>query len=79
MRNRIRLDTMKDINGFCAAVNGLDCDVYLVDHKHRYKVNAKSQLSCMLSAAEWGDISVECEQDIYQTIKPWIIEGVSRT
>jgi len=77
MRNRIRLDTMKDINSFCAAVSTLSCDVYLVDTCHRFKVNAKSQLSCMLSASEWGDIWVECNEDIYQTIKPWIIEGVS--
>lgn len=74
MKNRIRLDTMKDITGFCAAVGNLDCEVFLVDSKHRYKVNAKSQLSCMLAGAEWNDIWVECEQDIYQSIVNWIID-----
>lgn len=79
MKNKIRLDTMKDINSFCKKVNTLDCNVYLVDSRHRYKVNAKSQFSCMLAGAEWNDIWVECERDIYQAIKPWIIEGVSAT
>lgn len=56
MKNKIRLDTMKDINSFCKKVNTLDCNVYLVDSRHRYKVNAKSQFSCMLAGAEWNDI-----------------------
>lgn len=79
MKARIRLDTMSEITSFCAAVNKLDCDVYLVDRRHRYKVNAKSQLSCMLASAEWSELAVECEEDIYQAIKTWIIEGVSAT
>lgn len=79
MRNRISLDTLTNITDFCNAVSKLDVDVYLVDSHHKYKVNAKSQLSCILAGAEWRDIWVECEQDIYQAIKPWIIEGTSMT
>lgn len=73
MKNKIRLDTMNDINRFCAAVSGIACDVYLIDPHNRYKVNAKSQLSCMLAGAEWNDIWVECEEDIYQAISEWVI------
>lgn len=73
MKNKIRLDTMSDINNFCTAVSKVNCDVYLVDTEHRYKVNAKSQLSCMLAGAEWSSISVECEEDIYQLISEWVI------
>lgn len=73
MKNKIRLDTMSDITNFCAAVNQVDCDVYLIDNHHQYKVNAKSQLSCMLAGAEWGDIWVMCEKDIYQAISTWVI------
>ena len=72
MRVRIELETMSDICNFCAAVNNVDTDVYLVDSHHQYKVNAKSQLSCMLSGAEWKDIWVECEKDIYTLIEKWV-------
>ena len=73
MRNRIQLVTLTDINKFCETVSRLNCDVYLVDPKYRYKVNAKSQLSCLMAAGEWSDLWVECEEDIYQAISEWVI------
>lgn len=73
MKNKIRLDTMSDINDFCTAISNVNCNVYLVDTEHRYRVNAKSQLSCMLAGAEWNNIWVECEADIYQLISKWIV------
>lgn len=74
MRNKIRLDTMKDIRDFCEVVNTIDADVYLMDKKNQYKVNAKSQLSCMMAGAEWAHIEVYCEEDIYTKIKEWVID-----
>ena len=65
MRVRIELETMTDINKFRAAAQLAGPDVYLTDGTHRYKVSAKSQLSCMLASAEWGDIYCECDEDIY--------------
>lgn len=81
MHNRIRLDTMKDVTGFSAALQNVHSDVFLTDAKNsaRYKVNAKSFLSAILASSEWNEIWVYCEDDIYQVIKPWIIEGVSMT
>ena len=79
MRNRIQLETLSDIVNFCNTVNKLDVNVYLVDSHHRYRVNAKSQMSCLLATSEWNDMWVECDFDIYQAIKTWIVENVSMT
>ena len=73
MRVKINLVTMTDINEFCAAVGMCDADVYLVDSHHQYKVNAKSQISCMLASAEWGDIWAVSDEDIYQSIQKWVV------
>lgn len=72
MRVRIELETMTDINKFCAAAQSAGPDVYLTDGTHRYKVSAKSQLSCMLASAEWNDIYCECDEDIYTIIEKWV-------
>jgi hypothetical protein len=72
MRVRIELETMSDVNNFCAAAEKVKPDVYLVDRIHRFKVNAKSQLACMLASAQWGEIYCECDEDIYSSIEPWV-------
>ena len=72
MRVRVNLETMSDINGLCAAVQNVTSDVYLLDSHHQYKVNAKSQLSCMLAGAEWQEVWIECEEDIYTLIEKWV-------
>lgn len=79
MNNLIRLETLTDINTFHAKVSELPYDIYLTDGTRRYRVNAKSYLSCLMASGEWSSIHVECEEDIYSTLKPWIIEGVSMT
>jgi len=79
MRVRIELETMTDINKFCTAVQAVGSDVFLTDGTHRYKVSAKSQLSCMLSSAEWGEIYCECEEDIYSTIEKWVARNSNVT
>lgn len=63
---------MSDVNGLCNAVSGVIPDVYLVDRVHRFKVNAKSQLACMLASAQWSEIYIECEEDIYSIIEKWV-------
>ena len=72
MRVRVNLETMSDICDLCNVANQVKSDVYLVDSHHQYKVNAKSQLSCMLAGAEWNDVWVECEEDIYTLIEKWV-------
>ncbi len=72
MKNKIELVTMKDVTDFINAVSNIDSEVYLTDPRHKFKVSAKSQLAAALAMAEWDNIFVECEKDIYQTIKKWI-------
>lgn len=73
MKNKIDLVGLKDVMAFVAAINTVDVDVYLVDRTHRFKVNAKSQLAALLASAEWNETWVECEEDIYELIKEWVV------
>ena len=73
MKNRIDLVGFKDIQAFIAAINSVKADVYLVDRFHKFKVNAKSQLAAMLASCEWSETWVECEEDIYELIKKWVV------
>lgn len=73
MKNKIDLVGLKDVMAFVAAINTVDVDVYLVDRTHRFKVNAKSQLAALLASAEWNETWVECEEDIYELIKKWVV------
>jgi hypothetical protein len=72
MKNKIILDTMSDLNKFIIAISDIEEDVYLVDAKRRYRINAKSTIGCLLAKAEWSEIWVECEKDIYTQIEPWV-------
>ena len=71
MRQRIRLDTMTDIQKFIATVSKVDCRVFLEDNTG-YKVSAQSLLGALLSM-EWEEVYVHCEKDIAGIILPWII------
>ena len=73
MKNRIDLVGFKDVMAFVAAINTVDVDVYLVDRTHRFKVNAKSQLAALLASTEWSETWIECEKDIYELIKKWVV------
>ena len=79
MNNLIRLETLTDIRTFHTKVSQLPQEIYLTNGTRRYRVNAKSYLSCLMASGEWEQIWVECEEDIYAALKPWIIEGVSAT
>lgn len=71
MRQRVRLDTMTDIQKFVAAVSKIDDLVFLEDNTG-FKVSAKSLLGALLSM-EWNEVYVNCNKDISGSILPWII------
>ena len=72
MRAKVRLDTMKDINQFVAACAKVNKPVYIADGAG-LKVSAKSVLGVMYSM-EFDTIWCECEEDIYQHIKPFTVD-----
>lgn len=73
MKNKIELVGLKDVMAFVAAVSTVNTDVYLVDRFHKFKVNAKSQLAAILATAEWNETFIECEEDIYELVKRWVV------
>ena len=73
MKVRIELITLTDVTDFCNAVSSLPYDVYLIDKKHSFKVNAKSTIGCLLSQAEWEETWLESEGDCYELIKKWVV------
>lgn len=73
MRNKIELVTLTDVKNFVAAATSIDADIYLVDRNHRYRINAKSTLGCLLAQAEWSEIWVESDVDCYSIVKDWVI------
>lgn len=73
MKNKIELVTLTDVKNFVTAAASIDADIYLVDRNHRYRINAKSTLGCLLAQAEWSEIWVESDVDCYSTIKDWVI------
>ena len=62
MRERIRLDTMKDIENFVNIVSEINKDVYLEDETG-LKVSAKSILGALYTM-EWNHIYCCCDIDI---------------
>ena len=73
MKNRIRLDTMKDINEFVAVVSKYDFPVTITDNTG-LRVNAKSVIGA-IHAMEFKELWLEAEQDIYEAIKPFVTSG----
>ena len=71
MRQRVRLDTMTDINKFVEVVSRIDERVFLEDNTG-YKVSACSLLGAILSM-EWQEVYCYCDKDISGLILPWII------
>lgn len=71
MRQRVRLDTMTDINKFIEVVSRIDDMVFLEDNSG-YRVSAKSLLGALLSM-EWNEVYCCCSKDISGSILPWII------
>ena len=80
MRTRIELETMTDINEFCAAISKVNTDVFLADNTQKFKVNAKSIIGLMLAKIEWSDgIYCECDEDIYSIIEQWVARNSNVT
>ena len=71
MRQRVRLDTMTDINKFIEVVSRIDDKVFLEDNTG-FKVSAKSLLGALVSM-EWEEVYCHCEKDISGMILPWIL------
>ena len=72
MRNRIILDTGEQIQKFVSIVSKIDADVIVTDGE--YRVNGKSFLGLAYGSAEFTDLWVECEKDIYNEIKEFIVD-----
>ena len=71
MRSKIRLDTMRDINDFVRICTGISHDVHITDGAG-LRVSGKSLLGVMY-AMEFTDIWCECDVDIYNDIKKFVI------
>ena len=71
MRNKIRLDTLSDIHEFVRIVNNANVAVKVKDNAG-HCVNAKSILGMMYSM-EWDEIWCECDTDIYDSIKKFVL------
>lgn len=71
MRQRVRIDTMTDIQKFIGTVSRVDDNVYLEDDTG-FKVSAKSLLGALLSM-EWNEVYCYCPKDISGMILPWIV------
>ena len=71
MRQRIRLDTMSDIQQFIEAMSKVDDKVFLEDNTG-CRVSAHSLLGALLSM-EWEEVYITCSKDISMAIFKWII------
>jgi len=70
MKNRITLDTARDINEFVTIASQLPYKVYLVNGAG-FRVNAKSILG-VIASMTFNELWVECETDIYRHIQKFI-------
>lgn len=71
MRNRIRIDTVKQANELATITGKLDGKITITDGQG-LTVNAKSVIGA-LHAMEFNELWIESEKDIYTAIKPFII------
>lgn len=71
MKNRIRIDTVKQANELAAIATGLEGKITITDGKG-LTVNAKSVIGA-LHAMEFDELWLESENDIYMAIEPFII------
>ena len=72
MRVKINIDTLERIAKFVAICSQLDCDVYLIDGG-KCCINARSLMG-VIATADWSNVFVECDQDIYTQIQEFIVE-----
>jgi hypothetical protein len=72
MRVKINIDTFSKINAFVNICTQLEGDIKLVDGSG-YCVNARSLLGAV-ATADWSQVFVESENDIYSHIQEFIVE-----
>jgi len=70
MRNRITLDTARDVKEFVEITSKIPYKVYLVYGKG-FRVNAKSILG-VIASMTFNELWVECEANIYTHIQKFI-------
>lgn len=71
MKNKIRLDTMSDINEFVAITTKCNGRIVVKDNEG-HCVNAKSLLG-MVYAMEFKELYIESEENIYREISKFIV------
>lgn len=71
MRNKIRIDTIQDVNKFVNITSQLEGKITITDNAG-LTVNAKSVLGA-LHAMEFEELWIESEKDIYSAIEPFVI------
>lgn len=73
MRNKIRIDTIQDVNKFVNITSQLEGKITITDNAG-LTVNAKSVLGA-LHAMEFEELWIESENDIYSAIEPFVVIG----
>lgn len=71
MKQKIRLDTMSDVQSFVKVISRVEERVTLEDNEG-HCVSASSILGALYSM-EWANIYCCCSKDISGMILPWII------
>lgn len=74
MKYRIRLETQSDIIAFVSIASKMHGKVFLTNGDD-FKLNAKSLMGVMYSAAEWDTIFVEAEEECFIEFKQFIDLG----
>lgn len=65
MRFKINLNTESDVRQFVEIATSVKEAVWLTDSQNGLKVNGKSLLGVLYTMADWDDIYVESERDLY--------------
>ena len=73
MRQRIYLETMKDIETFVNNVSMVPEDVFIEDGLGS-RVTAKSLMFTATAKMYWAELYVTCEKDIYMSVKDFIVD-----
>lgn len=73
MRCKLNIIGFKDASNFANAAETISGEVFLVSANGKYRVNAKSLMSCILASSEWGDdVWVETAAENYSALEKWI-------
>lgn len=73
MKNKLRLDTMKDVTSFVNIISSLPYDIIVkVTDNKRFSVNGRSFMGVTYASAEFDQLYVESNVDIYDKIDRFI-------